>query len=285
MARVLSAVGADRSVSQITDPNQPSVAGAEPTARISAAGDCSAARIGAILFRHRGWLPLIFLGIPLVARGSTSPFRWEIGLALIVIGEAVRLAGVAAAGSVTRRRSRNVQRLVTYGIFAWCRNPLYVGNFLIWMGFVTISGVLVFRREQQDGDGQEPEHARDGDESHPDEEVADVERITAPGEDPVGNQSLDIARAAARCASRGSYPRETHCFADYYERQSDLPPGRRGGPRRHQRDAEEDQWKPAAMTKKYCPNARRRRLLGGADPGGRLRARDGRLVGVRDLTH
>ena len=76
--------------------------------------------------------------------GSTSPFRWEVGLALIVIGEGIRLAGVAAAGSVTRRRSRNVQRLVTYGIFAWVRNPLYVGNFLIWMGFVTISGVLWF---------------------------------------------------------------------------------------------------------------------------------------------
>ena len=102
------------------------------------------AQIGAVLFRHRGWLPLLFLGIPLVMKGSTSPFRWEVGIALIIIGEAIRLAGVAAAGTVTRRRSRNVQRLVTYGIFAWVRNPLYIGNFLIWMGFVTISGVLWF---------------------------------------------------------------------------------------------------------------------------------------------
>ncbi len=76
--------------------------------------------------------------------GSSSPFRWEVGLSLIVIGEAIRLAGVAAAGTVTRRRSRNVQRLVTYGIFSWSRNPLYNGNFLIWIGFVTISGVLWF---------------------------------------------------------------------------------------------------------------------------------------------
>jgi protein-S-isoprenylcysteine O-methyltransferase Ste14 len=111
---------------------------------VSASEQTLAAQIGAVLFRHRGWLPLLFLGIPLVMPGSTSPFRWQIGLALIVIGEAIRLAGVAAAGTVTRRRSRNVQRLVTYGIFAWVRNPLYVGNFLIWMGFVTISGVLWF---------------------------------------------------------------------------------------------------------------------------------------------
>jgi len=112
--------------------------------RVSATEQSLPAQIGAVLFRHRGWLPLLFLGIPLVFPGSTSPFRWQVGLALIIIGEAIRLAGVAAAGSVTRRRSRNVQRLVTYGIFAWARNPLYIGNFLIWMGFVTISGVLWF---------------------------------------------------------------------------------------------------------------------------------------------
>ena len=69
---------------------------------------------------------------------------WAIGVVLIVLGEAIRLAGVAAAGTVTRRRSRDVQRLVTYGVFRWVRNPLYVGNFLIWMGFVVISGVLWF---------------------------------------------------------------------------------------------------------------------------------------------
>lgn len=112
--------------------------------RISAAEQSLAAQIGAVLFRHRGWLPLLFLGIPLVMPGTTSPFRWEVGLTLIVMGEAVRLAGVAAAGTVTRRRSRNVQRLVTYGIFSWSRNPLYNGNFLIWMGFVTLSGALWF---------------------------------------------------------------------------------------------------------------------------------------------
>jgi protein-S-isoprenylcysteine O-methyltransferase Ste14 len=112
--------------------------------RVSATEQSVPAQIGAVLFRHRGWLPLLFLGIPLVFPGSTSPFRWQVGLALIVIGEAIRLAGVAAAGTVTRRRSRNVQRLVTYGIFAWGRNPLYFGNFLIWMGFVTISCELWF---------------------------------------------------------------------------------------------------------------------------------------------
>ncbi len=69
---------------------------------------------------------------------------WVIGALLVAAGEAVRLAGVAAAGTVTRRRSRTVQRLVTYGIFGWMRNPLYVGNFLAWLGVVAASGVLWF---------------------------------------------------------------------------------------------------------------------------------------------
>ncbi|HMA21987.1 MAG TPA: isoprenylcysteine carboxylmethyltransferase family protein, partial [Gemmatimonadaceae bacterium] len=75
---------------------------------------------------------------------DTSLNRWLIGGILIVAGELFRLAGVAAAGTTTRRRSRNVQRLVTYGIFAWSRNPLYNGNFLVWIGFCVISGVLWF---------------------------------------------------------------------------------------------------------------------------------------------
>src|SRR4051812_31624405 len=121
----------------------PSAPAPAPT-ELSEAERSSSARIGAVLFRHRGWLPVPFLLVPLLARGVMGPRNWILGFALIVLGETIRLAGVAAAGTVTRRRSRTVQRLVTYGIFAWMRNPLYVGNFLIWMGFTVISGVLWF---------------------------------------------------------------------------------------------------------------------------------------------
>ena len=115
-----------------------------PESRISEAERRPSARIGAVLFRHRGWLPVPFLLVPLLARGNTDAMNWILGVIIVVLGEAIRLAGVAAAGTVTRRRSRTVQRLVTYGIFAWMRNPLYVGNFLIWLGFIVISGVFWF---------------------------------------------------------------------------------------------------------------------------------------------
>jgi protein-S-isoprenylcysteine O-methyltransferase Ste14 len=113
-------------------------------APISAAERTRSARIGALLFRNRSWLPVLFIGVPLLSPGHMSAAAWIVGAIAVVAGEWIRLAGVAAAGTVTRRRSRTVQRLVTYGIFAWARNPLYVGNFLIWMGFTIISGVFWF---------------------------------------------------------------------------------------------------------------------------------------------
>ena len=124
-----------------TDPSNSSTAAAP---LISEAEQRTSARVGAVLFRHRGWLPVPFLLVPLLAPGRLDAAYWALGVVLIAIGESIRLAGVSAAGTVTRRRSRTVQRLVTYGIFAWMRNPLYAGNFLIWMGFTVISGVFWF---------------------------------------------------------------------------------------------------------------------------------------------
>ena len=112
--------------------------------KVSSAEQTTAARVGAFLFRYRGFLPVPFLLITLLVPGEQTPRGWEIGALFILAGEALRMAGVSAAGTVTRRRSRDVQRLVTYGIFAWMRNPLYVGNLLIWLGFVIGSGVLWF---------------------------------------------------------------------------------------------------------------------------------------------
>lgn len=125
-------------------PTPPPSTTPRPVPPPSAAEQTTAARLGAWLFRNRGWIPVLFLIVPLLVPARLTPVDWIIGLVLVAIGEAIRLAGVAAAGTVTRRRSRRVDRLVTYGIFAWMRNPLYVGNFLIWMGFVVISGVLWF---------------------------------------------------------------------------------------------------------------------------------------------
>jgi len=111
---------------------------------VSAAEQSPLARVGRVLFRYRGFVPVPFLLIPLLVPGHQTLRGWLIAAAFIVVGEIIRIVGVAAAGTVTRRRSRDVQRLVTYGIFSWMRNPLYVGNFLVWIGFAIGSGVYWF---------------------------------------------------------------------------------------------------------------------------------------------
>jgi protein-S-isoprenylcysteine O-methyltransferase Ste14 len=102
------------------------------------------ARVGGWLFRHRGFLPVPFIVVPFIWHGVMSPASWAFGALLVTLGESMRLWGVAAAGADTRRRSRVVSRLVTYGPFAWMRNPLYFGNFFIWTGFTVIAGIQWF---------------------------------------------------------------------------------------------------------------------------------------------
>lgn len=102
------------------------------------------ARLGAWLFRNRGFLPVPFIVVPFIWHGTMATTSWAFGAFFVAFGEAVRLWGVAAAGPETRRRSRAVTRLVTYGPFAWMRNPLYFGNFFIWAGFSVIAGLQWF---------------------------------------------------------------------------------------------------------------------------------------------
>jgi protein-S-isoprenylcysteine O-methyltransferase Ste14 len=117
-----------------------------PTATVPAcaAEQAPAARLGAWMFRNRGFLPVPFVVVPFIWHGTMAPASWAFGLLSVVFGESVRIWGVAAAGAETRRRSRTVTRLVTYGPFAWMRNPLYFGNFFIWAGFILIAGLQWF---------------------------------------------------------------------------------------------------------------------------------------------
>lgn len=97
-----------------------------------------------MLFRNRSWLPVPFVAVLLLAPGHSTLAGSLIGIGLLALGEGWRLWAVAAAGTVTRRRSRRVQTLISHGPFALHRNPLYAGNFVIWLGVVTGSGALWF---------------------------------------------------------------------------------------------------------------------------------------------
>jgi len=57
------------------------------------------------------------------------------GIAVTGLGELLRLWGVRHIGAISRTRSDRLGPLVASGPFALMRNPLYVGNIAVWVGF------------------------------------------------------------------------------------------------------------------------------------------------------
>lgn len=103
-------------------------------------------RSGNWLFRWRGYLPVVFIAIVLA---SLTRFRflggseiddelWEgLCLAVSACGLLIRALTVGYAAAETSGRNARAQRaasLNTRGAYSMVRHPLYVGNFLIWMG-------------------------------------------------------------------------------------------------------------------------------------------------------
>jgi len=92
-----------------------------------------------IFFKYRGLTPLPFV-ILLIVQSDMSRWGLVFGLALAAIGEFIRLPGVRIAGRQTRTRKVGAKKLCTGGIYSYVRNPLYIGDFFIYMGFVLIAG-------------------------------------------------------------------------------------------------------------------------------------------------
>jgi len=103
-------------------------------------------RAGQRLFRWRSSVPLLALGLVL---GSLPSFRypggshtldrlWELScFALSLLGLAVRALTVGHAPPGTSGRTTHgpvAERLNTTGMYSVVRHPLYMGNFLIWLG-------------------------------------------------------------------------------------------------------------------------------------------------------
>jgi len=102
-------------------------------------------KLGGWLFRHRTSLPLpIAAAILLIPSGETPAALLTVlsGVALTAIGEALRLWGVHHIGVISRTRSDRLGPLVDSGPFAYVRNPLYIGNILLWVGFAVTAGLL-----------------------------------------------------------------------------------------------------------------------------------------------
>lgn len=105
---------------------------------------------GNILFRYRSWLPLFILGAGLavylleVWKGNidyssdiTKVYQIA-GLAVAFLGLLVRVYTVGHTPKNTSGRNTEkgqvAEQLNSTGIYSMVRHPLYVGNFLMWLG-------------------------------------------------------------------------------------------------------------------------------------------------------
>jgi protein-S-isoprenylcysteine O-methyltransferase Ste14 len=102
-------------------------------------------RLGGWLFRHRTSIPLpAAVAILTLRLGETppSPFLLGVGVGVTVVGELIRLWGVYHIGAISRTRSERLGPLIATGPFALLRNPLYVGNIVLWVGFALIARLV-----------------------------------------------------------------------------------------------------------------------------------------------
>jgi len=103
---------------------------------------------GERLFRWRSYLPLVTAGLfiegllsfnQLLGSHAITDF-WEFAcFGLAIVGLAVRVGTVGfVPKSTSGRNTRSIkgEHLNTTGVYSLMRHPLYVGNFLIWMGAV-----------------------------------------------------------------------------------------------------------------------------------------------------
>jgi protein-S-isoprenylcysteine O-methyltransferase Ste14 len=102
-------------------------------------------KTGAWLFRHRTALPVPFaVALLLVPAGDAAFSRTLIisGVILTAAGELIRLWAVHHIGVISRTRSERLGPLVESGPFGLVRNPLYLGNILLWVGFTLTAGMV-----------------------------------------------------------------------------------------------------------------------------------------------
>jgi protein-S-isoprenylcysteine O-methyltransferase Ste14 len=105
-------------------------------------------RTGAFFFRHRDLLSpavLVFLLTVTRPRLPLGSERWDavldvVGILTAATGQALRVAVIGYAYIVRGGKGRRVHAsaLVTGGLFAVSRNPLYLGNLLIYGGLLLV---------------------------------------------------------------------------------------------------------------------------------------------------
>ncbi len=99
-------------------------------------------KISKTVFKYRSYTPIPFLIIMLIFQQATLQSLIT-GFVIALTGEGFRLWGVSYAGSETRTTGDvGGTYLVISGAFGHVRNPLYLGNILLYVGTGIMSNAL-----------------------------------------------------------------------------------------------------------------------------------------------
>ena len=96
-------------------------------------------KIANFLFKYRSYTP-IPLALYILINSYFQIQNLIIGLTLIFIGELLRIWAVSYAGGITRTTKVGAPSLCTTGPYSYTRNPLYIGNMIIYTGVVYVAG-------------------------------------------------------------------------------------------------------------------------------------------------
>ena len=96
---------------------------------------------GNFLFKYRSYTP-IPLALYILYNSHPEIQNVLIGFILIAIGESLRMWAVSYAGGITRTTNVGAPSLCTSGPYGYTRNPLYIGNMIIYSGVVFVAGSL-----------------------------------------------------------------------------------------------------------------------------------------------
>lgn len=95
--------------------------------------------LGKLFYKYRSYTPLPFVFVMLLFLGSNIT-SLIIGFIIAMTGESIRIWAVGYFGSVSRSTSQFVDAsLITQGPYSYLRNPLYLGNIIIYLGLGIMS--------------------------------------------------------------------------------------------------------------------------------------------------
>jgi protein-S-isoprenylcysteine O-methyltransferase Ste14 len=95
-----------------------------------------------MIFKYRSYTPIPFL-LVMIWFAQPTVLSLVIGFAVVFTGELIRFWGVSIVGAETRTTGTvGGTFLITNGPFSYVRNPLYVGNMMLYVGVGIMSMAL-----------------------------------------------------------------------------------------------------------------------------------------------